>query len=73
MQWCRGGHFLLTGDHLGVMKVWNPSVNCVNIVEGAHSEAIRDITFGPGDAKFATASDDGSVKVTSPKIKSNFN
>lgn len=54
--------WLLSSDHEGVVKFWQPNFNNVNILS-AHRDAIRDVAFSPNDSKFVTASDDGTLKV----------
>lgn len=62
MSWSHNGNFLVTGDHSGVIKVWQPSMNNLKILHG-HKEPVRQVTFSPNDTKFASCSDDGTVKV----------
>jgi polyadenylation factor subunit 2 len=62
MTWSHNGNFLISGDHSGVMKIWQPSLNNLKIIQG-HKEPVRQITFSPSDAKFASCSDDGSIKI----------
>jgi polyadenylation factor subunit 2 len=62
LSWTRQGDYLLSGDHTGAIKYWQPSMNNLQIVE-AHKEAVRDISFSPRDAKFCSASDDGTIKI----------
>lgn len=54
--------WLLSGDHEGKVKFWQPNFNNLNIIN-AHREMIRDIAFSPNDSKFVTASDDGTLKI----------
>jgi len=60
--WTPHGDYLLSGDQMGVLKYWEPSMNNVHVME-PHKEAIRDISFSPRGTKFCTASDDGTIKV----------
>lgn len=62
MQWNHSGSWMLSGDHAGIVKVWMPNMNNLNKI-AAHKEPVRDISFSPTDAKFATCSDDGSIKI----------
>lgn len=62
MSWSHNGNFLISGDHMGVLKIWQPSLNNLKILQG-HKEPIRNITFSPSDGKFASCSDDGLIKV----------
>ncbi|KAI1331248.1 WD40 repeat-like protein [Xylariaceae sp. FL0255] len=54
--------WLLSADHDGIIKYWQPNFNNVQVIQG-HSDPIRDIAFSPNDAKFVTASDDSSLKI----------
>lgn len=62
MTWNHAGDFLITGDHLGILKIWQPTMNNVKILE-AHKEPIRAVAFSPSDMKFASCSDEGTVKI----------
>lgn len=62
MCWSRSGGFLVTGDHLGVMKVWQPSMNNLKVLT-SHKEPVRQVSFAPSDSKFASCSDDGTLRV----------
>lgn len=62
MCWTSMGDYLLSGDHAGVIKYWQPSMNNLQILD-AHKEAVRDISFSPRDGKFCSASDDGTLKI----------
>ncbi len=53
---------MLTADDSGVVKYWQTSMNNSKAFK-AHKEAVRDVSFCPSDAKFATASDDQTVSV----------
>ncbi|KAM0675276.1 WD repeat-containing protein 33 [Gurleya vavrai] len=66
MCWSPTGSFLVSGDTLGILKYWHPSMSNIQLIN-AHSESIRDISFGPFDNKFCSCSDDGSVKVWDSK------
>lgn len=62
MTWSHNGSYLITGDHAGIMKFWQPSMNNLKIIQG-HKEPVRSVAFSPNDSKFASCSDDGSIKV----------
>lgn len=62
MVYSHNGDWLLSGDHEGVIKFWQPNFNNVNILP-AHREVVRDLAFSPNDTKFVSASDDGTLKV----------
>ena len=54
---------MLSGDQMGCLKFWLPSLNNLKILPLAHKESIRSICFSPSDAKFASCADDGLIKV----------
>ncbi|KAI1374996.1 WD40 repeat-like protein [Hypoxylon crocopeplum] len=54
--------WLISADHDGIIKYWQPNFNNVQVVQG-HHDPIRDLAFAPNDSKFVTASDDSSLKI----------
>ncbi|KAI1640967.1 WD40 repeat-like protein [Biscogniauxia mediterranea] len=54
--------WLLSADHDGIIKYWQPNFNNVQVIQG-HHDPIRDIAFSPNDSKFVTASDDSTLKI----------
>lgn len=62
MAWTHNDQWLISADQGGVVKYWQPNLNNLKILQ-AHREAVRDVTFAPTDMKFATASDDGTIRV----------
>ncbi len=54
--------WLVSADHEGVIKYWQPNFNNVESIRG-HQDPIRDIAFSPTDTKFVTASDDSTLKI----------
>ncbi|ORZ39806.1 WD40-repeat-containing domain protein [Catenaria anguillulae PL171] len=64
MRWSRTGTYLLSGDNLGAVKYWQANMNNLKTI-ATHKDAVRGISFSPSDAKFATCSDDKTVKVWS--------
>ncbi|QQP39526.1 Wdrepeat proteinlike, partial [Caligus rogercresseyi] len=50
MEWSHSDEWMVTGDHGGYVKYWQSNMNNVKI-------------FSPTDAKFATSSDDGTVRI----------
>ncbi|KAI0202241.1 WD40 repeat-like protein [Astrocystis sublimbata] len=54
--------WLLSADHDGIIKYWQPNFNNVKVIQG-HRDPIRDIAFSPTDVKFVTASDDSTLKI----------
>ncbi|XP_060551077.1 pre-mRNA 3' end processing protein WDR33-like [Ruditapes philippinarum] len=62
MVWSHNDQWMLTADHAGFIKYWQSNMNNVKMYQG-HKEPIRSISFCPTDSKFATCSDDGTVRV----------
>ncbi|KAI1467272.1 WD40 repeat-like protein [Daldinia caldariorum] len=54
--------WLISADHDGIIKYWQPNFNNVQVIQG-HHDPIRDLAFSPNDSKFVTASDDSSLKI----------
>ncbi|KAI0389802.1 WD40 repeat-like protein [Xylariaceae sp. FL0594] len=54
--------WLISADHDGIIKYWQPNFNNVQVIQG-HHDPIRDIAFSPTDSKFVTASDDSTLKI----------
>jgi polyadenylation factor subunit 2 len=44
MTWTHNENWMVTGDHGGEIKYWQPNMNNVKAF-AAHKEAIRDISF----------------------------
>lgn len=62
MVWSNNDTWMVTGDHSGFVKYWQSNMNNVKMFQ-AHKEPLRGISFCPTDQKFATCSDDGTVRV----------
>ncbi|CCI40278.1 unnamed protein product [Albugo candida] len=62
MVWSHNDNWLITADHGGVLKYWQPSMTNVQLIQG-HKEAVRSLSFSPTDFKFVSCSDDATVKV----------
>uniref|UniRef100_A0A1Q3F3G3 Putative wd40 domain protein n=1 Tax=Culex tarsalis TaxID=7177 RepID=A0A1Q3F3G3_CULTA len=62
MVWSHNDNWMVTGDHSGFVKYWQSNMNNVKMFQ-AHKEPIRGISFSPSDSKFASCSDDGTVRV----------
>lgn len=60
--WSHNGHWMLSGDEKGVVKYWLPNMQNMKAFQ-AHDDTIRDLSFSCTDNKFATCSDDNTVKV----------
>ncbi|KAJ3517471.1 hypothetical protein NLJ89_g479 [Agrocybe chaxingu] len=66
MKFTHAGAYLVSADKSGVIKYFEPNMNNLTAWQGSSSrEAIRGISFSPDDRRFATASDDSSVRIWS--------
>ena len=64
MQFTHSGAFLASADQSGVIKYFQPNMNNLTQWTG-HREAIRGLSFSPDDNRFATASDDSTIRLWS--------
>lgn len=62
MRFTHSGAFLASADQSGVIKYFQPNMNNLAAWNG-HREAIRALSFSPDDSRFATASDDSTVRI----------
>ncbi|KAL7822168.1 WD40-repeat-containing domain protein [Trichoderma gracile] len=62
LEYSHSDDWLISGDHDGVIKYWQPNFNNVKSIN-AHTDPIRDLAFSPNDSKFVTASDDSTLKI----------
>ncbi|TQS36801.1 hypothetical protein Golomagni_02739 [Golovinomyces magnicellulatus] len=62
LSYSHSDDWLLSADHDGLIKYWQPNFNNVKVIQG-HGDPIRDLAFSPNDAKFVTASDDSTLKI----------
>jgi polyadenylation factor subunit 2 len=62
LSYSHSDDWLLSADHDGLIKYWQPNFNNVKVIQG-HNDPIRDLAFSPNDSKFATASDDSTLKI----------
>ncbi|KAH7878741.1 WD40-repeat-containing domain protein [Lentinula edodes] len=66
LAFTHSGAYLASADKTGVIKYFEPNMNNLTAWQGSNSrEAIRGISFSPDDRRFATASDDSSVRIWS--------
>ncbi|KIK19561.1 hypothetical protein PISMIDRAFT_623653 [Pisolithus microcarpus 441] len=63
-QFTHSGAYLASADQSGIIKYFQPNMNNLNAWQG-HREAIRGLTFSPNDGRFATASDDSTIRIWS--------
>ncbi|EPZ31761.1 hypothetical protein O9G_000240 [Rozella allomycis CSF55] len=64
MEWSHSGNILISADHTGIIKYWQPNLNNIKQIN-AHKDPVRALTFSPSDSKFASCSDDGTIKIWS--------
>ncbi|EIE19507.1 WD40 repeat-like protein [Coccomyxa subellipsoidea C-169] len=60
-RFLHNGEYMLSSDDAGIVKYWKRHLDSVKALQ-AHNESIRGICIAPSDLKFATASDDSTVK-----------
>ena len=66
MKFNHSGSFLVSTDKSGIIKYFDPHMNNLKAWAGSTSkEAIRGVSFCPDDQRFATASDDSSIRIWS--------
>ncbi|EGN96295.1 hypothetical protein SERLA73DRAFT_112525 [Serpula lacrymans var. lacrymans S7.3] len=58
------GAYLASADQTGIIKYFQPNMNNLTAWQG-HREAIRGLSFSPDDGRFATASDDSTIRIWS--------
>ncbi|KAI6009494.1 WD40-repeat-containing domain protein [Pisolithus orientalis] len=63
-QFTHSGAYLASADQSGIIKYFQPNMNNLNAWQG-HREAIRGLSFSPNDGRFATASDDSTIRIWS--------
>ncbi|KAJ8516369.1 hypothetical protein ONZ45_g6325 [Pleurotus djamor] len=64
MQFTHSGAYLASTDKNGVIKYFEPNMNNLTAWQGSKSrEPIRGLSFSPDDRRFATASDDSTIKI----------
>ncbi|KIK91982.1 hypothetical protein PAXRUDRAFT_830393 [Paxillus rubicundulus Ve08.2h10] len=61
-QFTHSGAYLASADQTGIIKYFQPNMNNLNAWSG-HREAIRGLSFSPNDGRFATASDDATIRI----------
>ncbi|KAJ7090425.1 WD40-repeat-containing domain protein [Mycena belliarum] len=66
LAFTHSGAYLASADKSGTLKYFEPNMNNLAAWQGsAAHEAIRGLSFSPDDRRFATASDDSSVRIWS--------
>lgn len=56
------GNFLVSGDDSGNVRYWKTNLELVKSSQ-VHKESVRQVSFSRTDLKFATASDDSTVRI----------
>jgi len=56
------GNFLVSGDDAGNVRYWKTNLELVKSTQ-VHKDPVRQVSFSATDLKFATASDDSTVRV----------
>ncbi|KAF7306482.1 WD-REPEATS-REGION domain-containing protein [Mycena indigotica] len=66
LTFTHSGQYLASADKAGTIKYFEPNMNNLAAWQGSNGrEAIRGLSFSPDDRRFATASDDSSVRIWS--------
>ena len=63
MVWSPGNNWLVSGDDAGTIKIWQPTLNNVKKLPGAHTAAVRSIAFSPSADKLVSGGDDNTVRI----------
>jgi WD40 repeat protein len=64
MRWSHSGSTLLSADQNGVIKYWQSTMTLVNEIPQTHNgQPVRALDFAPGDSKFVSCSDDGTIRI----------
>jgi WD40 repeat protein len=62
LAWGRRTDAVLSGDEGGTVKLWGNNLTLAAEFD-SNQRAVRDIAWSPGDHKFCTAGQDGSVRI----------
>ncbi|KAJ3304100.1 hypothetical protein HDV03_003086 [Kappamyces sp. JEL0829] len=62
MRWSNNATWMISGEDSGIIKYWQSNMNNLKAIQG-HRESVRDLVFSPTDTKFASCSDDGTIKI----------
>lgn len=62
MVWSHSDLWMITADHNGFVKYWQSNMNNVKMYQ-IHKEPVRGLSFSPTDQKFASCSDDSTVRI----------
>lgn len=63
VKWSPDGKYLLSGDALGVLRLWNSTDGTFNSAYQCHTSSIEDIRFSPDMKYVITSGADGYMKV----------
>ena len=63
MTWSHSGSNMITADHTGTIKYWNPSMTNIHAFPAHPGHPIRSLSFSPRDTKFVSCSDDSTLKI----------
>ncbi|KIJ32414.1 hypothetical protein M422DRAFT_184470, partial [Sphaerobolus stellatus SS14] len=62
IKFSRSGAYIISADQSGWVKYFQPNMNNLTAWP-AHREAVRGVSFSPDDGRFATASDDSTIRL----------
>ena len=60
--WSHSGDFMLTIDETNLLKVWQSNYDVIEQWK-MHNDKVRQLSFSPCDRKFASCSDDTTIKI----------
>lgn len=63
VAWSRNANFLLCGDETGNIIYFDKGMTWVHNVREMHTGPVRSLSFSPSETKFASCSDDRSVRI----------
>ena len=71
LSWSHDGRWMLSGCHGGIIQWWDQDMLPMNQTQAHNSpdghHIVRDVAWAPFDTKFATCSDDKTIKVWTVK------
>ncbi len=72
IQYTSNGNFIVSADDGGRVNYFRPNLEKLINIQ-AHKESVRGLALAPGGLKFATASDDSTIKVRGRVVRGIMN
>jgi WD40 repeat protein len=63
LAWSPDQRWLVSGDHGGLLKYWQPTLNNVKQLVAHEGVPVRQLSFAPSGRKVASCADEGPIKV----------